>query len=203
MIALLRGRLLERDQGSAIVDAGGVGYEVWSPARTLDAWGLVDGEITAHVSTQVREDAITLYGFATRRDRTAFEVLLSVSGVGPKTALAALDTLAVDQLARAVDTDDLMTLAKIPGVGKKSAQRLALELKGKLPVEFSPVAAATAAGAKRKEADMLPLALARLEYGRAEIDKALRALEEQGLGPDANLQLRLSAALRVLAAKPS
>lgn len=204
MIALLRGRLVERDAGSAIVDVSGVGYEVWSPSRTLDAWNLVDGEITAHVSTQVREDAITLYAFATRRDRTAFEVLLSVSGVGPKTALAALDTLAVDQLARAVDTDDLLTLAKIPGVGKKSAQRLALELKGKLPVDFAaPTAGTAAAAVKRKEADMLPLALARLDYGRGEIEKALRALEEQGLGPDANLQLRLSAALRVLAAKPS
>lgn len=197
MIARLLGKLVDRSGGVGIVDVGGVGYEILSPVRALDDWNLTDDPILVHVSTQVREDAITLYGFPTRREREAFQVLLGVSGIGPKIALAALDTLDVDALAQAVETDDLLTLSKISGVGKKSAQRMALELKGKLAVDFVPTTGSTKP-TKRRESDMLPLALARLDYGKSEIDKALQALGSQGLGPDADLQERLRAALRFL-----
>lgn len=198
MIARLMGTLVERAGGVGIVDVGGVGYEIVSPARALDTWNTEDGQILVHVSTQVREDSITLYGFPTMRERQTFQTLLGVSGIGPKIALAALDALGVDQLAQAVETDDLLTLSKISGVGKKSAQRLALELKGKLQADFTPTVGKGAAAARRKESDMLPLALARLDYGKSEIDRALKALIEQNLGPDADLQQRLSAALRFL-----
>lgn len=198
MIALLRGRLLARDGTRGILDVQGVGYEVFAPGRHLDAWA--GGEdTTVHVSTQVREDAIQLFGFASDLERRAFLVLLGVSGFGPKMALQTLDALEVSDLVRAVETDDLLTLGRIPGVGAKKAQRLALELKGKLPVDFTvPTGAARVKARAAGPADQLPLALAQLEYGRSEIERALSALAEQGLGPDQPLDQRLKAALRVL-----
>ncbi|MEZ4238560.1 MAG: Holliday junction branch migration protein RuvA [Myxococcota bacterium] len=196
MIARLCGQLVEREGTRAIVDVAGVGYEVFAPGRTLDLWGEQD-QIVAWVSTQVREDAITLYGFGSDLDRKAFGVLLLVSGFGPKGALAALDALTVPELHRAVEHDDLATLGRIPGVGAKKAQRLALELKGKLPVSFEVVAAARPS--RTQPADPLPLALAQLEYGRSEIQKALQALDAQGIAADAPLEQRLKAALTALA----
>lgn len=195
MIARLAGRLVERDGIRGIVDVNGVGYEVYAPVRTLDEWVGRDA-IVAYVSTQVREDSITLYGFADDTERKAFLVLLTVNGFGPKMALSTLDALALDALYRAVEADDLVVLGRIPGVGSKKAQRLALELKGKLPVSFqvTPRAARPAA-----PVDSLPLALAQLDYGKSEIDRALSALEQQGLGVDAPLEQRLKAALVALA----
>ena len=198
MIARLVGTLVDRGSGWGIVDVNGVGYEIFSPSRTLDGWSGGDEAITVHVSTQVREDSITLYAFATRTDRDAFQTLLGVSGIGPKIALATLDTFDVEGLAQAVATDDVLSLSKISGVGKKSAQRMALELKGKLAVDFVPATAAAKKAAKRQPDDMLPLALARLDYGKSEIDRAMKGLAAQGLTPDAPLQERLSAALRIL-----
>ncbi|MEQ1502862.1 MAG: Holliday junction branch migration protein RuvA [Myxococcota bacterium] len=195
MIGRLTGKLVEREGIRAIVDVGGVGYEVFAPTRSLDGW-IGQDAITVYVSTQVREDAITLYGFESDLDRKAFLVLIGVSGFGPKMALATLDTLPVGELHRAVEADDVATLGRIPGVGAKKAQRLALELKGKIPVSFD---VPTRASTRPKVADPLPLALAQLEYGRSEIDKALAALDQEGLGADAPLEQRLKAALRVLA----
>jgi holliday junction DNA helicase RuvA len=195
VIARLVGQLVERDGTRGVVDVGGVGYEVFAPGRTLDLWHEQD-QLTAYVSTQVREDAITLFGFASDLDRKAFVVLLAVSGFGPKGALAALDALTVPELHRAVEADDLSTLGRIPGVGAKKAQRLALELKGKLPVSFDVIAAARPS--RTQPADPLPLALAQLEYGRSEIQRALQALAAQGIEPDAPLEQRLKAALTAL-----
>ncbi len=195
MIARLRGALVHRDGTRGIIEVGGVGYEVWSTDRSLRAWSGED-EVVAWISTQVREDAITLYGFSEDLDRQAFLVLLGVKGIGPKAAIATLDTLDVPTLASAVASDDVVTLSRIPGVGKRTAQRLALELKGKLPAAFAPTDGAP--HRPRGAADALPLALARLEYGKSEIDRAMRGLVAQGLGPDETLQKRLSAALRIL-----
>ena len=137
MIARLTGTLVDRGTGWCILDVNGVGYEVFSPNRTLEEWAQTGGTVTAHVSTQVAETSFSLYGFANRVDRDAFQTLLGVSGIGPKIALSTLDTFDVDSLAVAVAHDDVMALSKINGVGKKGAQRMALELKGKLPVEFT------------------------------------------------------------------
>ena len=194
MIAMLRGTVVHREGSRGIVDVSGVGYEVFAPSRSLEGWG--DDEVTVWVSTQVREDAITLYGFDSDTDRVAFQVLLGVKGVGPKAALAILDTLPVADLASAVERDDLRTLSKAPGIGKRTAQRLALELKGKLPASFAP--AAGAARTRPVNSDALPLALARLDYGRSEIDRALSGLEARGISTDAPLQQRLSTALAIL-----
>ena len=199
MIARLVGTLVDREAGWGILDVRGVGYEVFAPVRALDTWAQSDQTVTAHVSTQVREDAFTLYAFTNRRDRDAFRTLLGVSGIGPKIALAPLDNLDVDQLTQAVESDDLLTLSRIPGVGKKSAQRMALELKGKLAADFVP--GSKVKGKKASTAgsdDMLPLALARLDYGKTEIDRALHGLSQAGLAPDAPLQERLRMALRIL-----
>lgn len=206
MIALLTGRLVPDasvirpgEPGRGIVDVQGVGYEVHAPSRSLQRWVDLDS-IVVHISTQVREDAITLFGFDSALDREAFHVLLGVTGVGPRMALSSLEALAVGELHRAVESDDVVTLARIPGVGKKKAQRLALELKGKLPVGFD-VPSERVGRATLRASDELPLALAQLDYGKTEIDRALAGLEAEGVPTDAPLPDRLRAALRVLAGR--
>lgn len=196
MIARLVGRLVERDGNRGVIDVQGVGYEVFAPARALDAWTAATEPVTVQVSTHVREDAITLYGFPTPLDRQAFGALTGVTGVGPKIGLAALDALAPDALALAIERDDVPALSRIPGVGKKTALRLALELKGKLPVGLSVTPVPVG---RRAVADDLALALAQLDYGKSEIDRAAAALERAGIGVDTPLPQRLSAALRALA----
>ena len=196
MIARLVGHLVEREGNRGVLDVHGVGYEVFAPTRALDGWTGATEPVTVHVSTHVREDAITLYGFATPLDRQAFGALTGVTGVGPKIGLATLDALPPDALALAIERDDVPALSRIPGVGKKTALRLALELKGKLPVGLSvtPVTAS-----RRAVADDLALALAQLDYGKSEIDRAAAALERAGVGVETPLPQRLSAALRALA----
>ena len=195
MIARLTGALVEVDGARGVVDVGGVGYEIFAPTVALHEWTGEDS-VVVHVHTVVREDAIALYGFKDGADRAAFRVLIGVSGVGPKLALAALDTLGADGLADAISRDDVGALNKIPGVGKKTAQRLALELKGKLAVRFEPLTAARTK--KATSADPLALALARLEYGKSEIDRALQGLRKEGIADDAPLGERLRRSLRLL-----
>lgn len=197
MIALLTGTPLHRDVNRCIVDVNGVGYEVYATNRGMDAWFAKTEAVKVHVSTHVREDAITLYGFSAPEERTAFQVLMGVSGVGPKVALATLDTFTVAELVQAIETANVPALGKISGVGKKMAQRMALELKGKIvgPVHIptgtrtAPASAAT---------DPLVLALERLGYSRAEIANAVAGLEEQGIGRDTPVAERLRAALKLL-----
>lgn len=201
MIALLRGRVADRELDTAVIDVHGVGYLVHGPATALAA--LPDDEdVTLHVSTVVREDAITLYGFPDKATRDAFEVLCSVNGVGPRLALGLLSALRPSDLARAVEADEVATLVRVPGIGKKMASRLCLELKGKLAVAFVPTAASMVAvappPAPRKLTDPLALALAQLDYRKSDIDRAL-ADEAVGGPDDAPLEDRLRAALRVLA----
>jgi Holliday junction DNA helicase RuvA len=182
MIAQLTGTLTLREGARGIIDVRGVGYEVFAPQKSLNQWEETGREIVAHIFTHVREDAITLYGFESAENRRGFRTLLGVSGVGPKVALATLDTLSMDGLCQAVETDDVRALSAIPGVGKKVAQRLALELKGKLIPSFSP-SSPTAIRGINKKADPLPLALARLGYTKSEIDRAAAALHTQGIDP--------------------
>ena len=195
MIARLVGTLVDVDGTRGILDVGGVGYEVFATVRALGEWKDQDEPIVVHVSTQVREDAIHLYGFPSSLERRAFLALLQVKGVGPKIGLAILDMLTVEALDQAVSTDDLVTLSKVPGVGKKSAQRLALELKGKLPAgSFAP----PQVGRSRPTDDVFALALARLQYTKSEIDRARRGLEEQGMGSETAIGERVRAALKIL-----
>lgn len=196
---MLKGALAHHEGNRAILDVRGVGYEVFAPVRACATWADA-GDVTVWVATRVREDAITLYGFPDDIERRCFDVLTGVTGVGPKMALAALDALSPDELVRAVETDDHVALCRIAGVGKKKAQRLALELKGKLPVGFTP--SDDGAPVRRVAPDdPLPLALAQLDYGKSEIDRARAALDEQGLGVDQPLAARIQAALRYLSGR--
>ena len=173
MIARLRGEVVERGPGWLVVDVAGVGYEVLVPARVGES---ARDEVTLLVHTAVREDAITLYGFATAEEKSAFVALTGVSGIGLKLGLACLSGLTVDALARALNGGDIRTLSAVPGIGKKTAERLILELKGKL----SAARLAPGVAAAPRTDDTLPLALAQLGYKRAEIDLALSHLADLG-----------------------
>lgn len=194
MIAMLTGNLAHHHNNRGIVDVNGVGYEVFATTSSLERWSTEDF-VQLRVSTQVREDAITLYAFQDDTERATFLSLMTVQGVGPKVALAALETLGPDGLASAVATDDVRALSTIPGVGKKTAQRLALDLKGKLQATFE---ASSKPAARDKPADPLPLALARLGYTKSEIDRAQHGLEGAGVAADAEIGDRLRAALKIL-----
>lgn len=201
MIARLVGRLVGREGGRGIIDVRDVGYAVVAPQKDLDAWSRTDGNVVVYVQTDVREDAITLYGFADDLDRVTFEALRVVDGIGPKVALACLDALGRDKLAAAVASDDLTALCRAPGVGKKLAQRMALELKGKLAlVSFVPPAVEP----KVEEAagdDPLVLALGKLGYHRSEVARAVAALAADGIEVSAPVADRLRRALRVLSGR--
>lgn len=165
---------------------------MWVPTRTAAA-ATLDAALVLHVHTAVREDAIQLYGFASAAEKQCFELLITVNQVGGKLALATLGSLTPAELGRAVETNDLRRLTAVPGVGKKTAERLVLELRGKLA--FTPAAVPTAAPRAPAADDTLPLALAQLGYKKSEIDLALAHLDRSGLGA-AGVQERLGAALR-------
>lgn len=194
MIARLRGDVAEIGPDRLVLDVHGVGYEVLVPARTAEA-ARPGAAITLHVHTAVREDAITLYGFSSPAEKEAFELLTAVNQIGPRTALSILSALAVDALGRAIEGNDLKTLTACPGVGRKTAERLVLELRGKL--SFAPASLPLPAPRAAPD-DPLPLALAQLGYKKSEIDTALAKLAEQGLAAAA-LDARLQASLRYFA----
>lgn len=132
MIASLTGRLAAKHPGGVIIDVQGVGYDVLIPLSTYYQLPDSNQTVTLVIHTHVREDAIQLFGFSTSREKDAFLMLLGVSGIGPKLALSVISSLSVDDLAAAIRTDDQKTLASVPGIGKKSAARLALELTDKV-----------------------------------------------------------------------
>lgn len=198
MIALLRGLVAHTSADSLVLDVNGVGYKVHAPAPVVTGLAGTADPITLHVSTIVREDAFELFGFETAQERDVFDTLRGVNRVGSRMALALLSTLSVANLAKAVANDDVRALSSTPGVGKKTAERLCLELKNKLPDGlFVPTGAAGRPAAARP-GDPLPLALARLDYRKTEIDTAMSHPEVPG-PDDAPLEERLRAALRVLA----
>src|SRR3974390_1699011 len=132
MIGLLRGRLLEKRPNQVILDVGGVGYLVAVPLSTYAAVGDIHAEVTLLIHTHVREDALTLYGFLSAREKHLFELLLGASGVGPSLSLKILSGMNVEELLPAIRGGDILRLTKIPGVGRKTAERIVLELKDKL-----------------------------------------------------------------------
>ena len=176
MIALLRGTLAHLAPGEAIVDVHGVGYRVRVPVGARLA--PPGGELTLHTHLAVREDALDLYGFPSADDRDLFTVLLGTSGIGPRTALSAIDTLGADGIRAAVIADDPVALTAIPGVGKKGAARMVLELRGK--VGALPEGATVGASGSRHMADDprsdARQALGALGYGAAEVEQALSGL---------------------------
>lgn len=198
MIGSLRGALLERSAAEVLVEVGGVGYRVTVTPSTAVALGDVGDDVFVHVHHHVREDAVTLYGFARRDERVCFEALLGAHGVGPALALAILSVHEPEALRRVLLDDDINALCLVPGVGRKTAARLLIELKSRLEVPDVDLAAAVAsggpprAGAASARADVRD-ALAGLGYGPDEVREALFDLPDEG-----DTALLLKAALRRL-----
>jgi Holliday junction DNA helicase RuvA len=167
MIAHLRGKLAQKDPARVVVDVNGVGYEVFVPLTTFTVLPDPGSEVSIDVHTHVREDMIALYGFSTRRERMIFEKLMTISGIGPKLAVTILSGGSVEDLVAAIKRSDLARLIAIPGVGKKTAERIILELKDKLQ-DFAEGPAKSAV-----ESDVLS-ALENLGYLRAHAEAALR-----------------------------
>ncbi len=194
MIGRLTGTLLEKHPPQVLVDVHGVGYEVDVPMSTFYNLPAVGERLSLYTHFSVREDAQQLFGFLTAREREVFRLLIRITGVGPKLALAVLSGLSVDELAQAVTLQETGRLTRIPGVGKKTAERLLLELKGKLAdaLPAGPGAAATPAGI---QADALHALLA-LGYSDKEAAPVVKQLSE-GL----TLEEAIRQALKLLAKK--
>jgi Holliday junction DNA helicase RuvA len=197
MIGQLRGRLTDKRPNQVLVDVGGVGYIVQVPLSTFAALGELHTEVTLLIHTHVREDALSLYGFLSSREKHFFELLLSASGVGPSLALKILSGMSVEELVPAIRGSDLGRLTKIPGVGRKTAERIVVELKDKLDavtVEVERPAASSPAGV---EADVVS-ALVNLGYEvRAAESSVTDARRENGSG---NFEKLLRASLQALSA---
>ena len=192
MIARLKGTLVEKAPSRIVVDAGGVGYEVMVPLSTFYGLGDADAVVTLRVHTHVREDVIALYGFATALEQDLFERLIGISGIGPKLALAVLSGIDPLELVRAIRTQDVARLTRIPGVGKKTAERIGLELKDRLPQAEAPAGAPGDTGDGLRS-DLLS-ALTNLGYKGAVAEKAVDAAVRKS--PDASFEVLLRDILR-------
>jgi Holliday junction DNA helicase RuvA len=174
MIAFLRGRVLEKHPNRVLVDVGGVGYDVAVPLSTFYTTGEPGAEISLRVHTHVREDQLALFGFATALELTVFERLIAISGIGPKLALAVLSGIEPRDLVTALQRGDVVRLTRIPGIGKKTAERIVLELRDRLPKAIEAVATgAPAPSAHDAMREDLASALTNLGYHRPAIDKVL------------------------------
>lgn len=202
MIAYLSGKLLEKDANVVIIDVNGVGYEVSIPLSTFYELGEVDADVSLRIQTIVREDAFQLFGFKTIREKELFLLLISVSGIGPKSAITALSGMSADEIISAIRTNNLARLNSIPGVGKKTAERLVIELRDK-------IAKLSAISGEEMKSEGIPMtsgdvvlddaisALTNLGYQRAAAEKAInQAMQE---GTEMSVQKLLRRSLQLLA----
>jgi Holliday junction DNA helicase RuvA len=196
VIAHLRGRILAKSPNRVVVDVAGVGYDVSVPLSTFYGLGEEGKEIALRIHTHVREDALALFGFATTLEQELFERLIGVSGIGPKVALAVLSGIEPFELVRAIERADLARLTAIPGVGKKTSERIVLELKDRLP-RIAPAGAAQGSSEPPAMRDDLLSALVNLGYHRPLAEKAVDAALKRA--PDGGFELTLKQALRELA----
>ena len=205
MIACLRGKLLHKLPETVIIDVGGVGYEVFFPAAGRHRLPDVGAELFLHIQTVVREDAFLLYGVVELEEKAAFLLLTGVSGIGPKVAHAVLAGLSPAELSRAVAGDDIHTLVKLPGVGKKTAERLCLELKDKIQFVPESPSAVPAQGNTRPAEDLsldAVSALVNLGYPQTRAEEALHDVlrqQDPEAVQDMSLEELLRQALRALA----
>ena len=190
MIGLLRGVILEKQAPDLLIDVAGVGYEVQLPLTSFYKLPEVGKEAVIYTHFVVREDAQLLYGFATVEERAAFRQLIKISGVGPRTALSVLSGMGVADLAQAITQQEAGRLVKVPGIGKKTAERLLLELKGKMGADIG----APAHAASDAQADILQALLA-LGYNDKEAAAALKALPLD-VGVSDGIKLALKALAR-------
>jgi holliday junction DNA helicase RuvA len=199
LIAHLRGRISEKHPNRVVVDVSGVGYDVFVPLSTFYGMGEPGSDIALRIHTHVREDALQLFGFATSLEQELFERLIGVSGIGPKVALAVLSGIEPKELIRAIERGDLARLTAIPGVGKKTSERIVLELRDRLPrvsLDAVPVAGDGDATPAPLQDDVIS-ALVNLGYHRPLAEKA--AASAVRVVPDAGFERTLKQALRELA----
>jgi len=178
MIAHLRGKLLAKHPNQAVVETGGVGYDVTISVPTFSDLPALGSEVSLHIHTHLREDLIALYGFLRPSEKLLFEKLITVSGIGPKLAITILSGMAADEMVRAIRGNDITRLTRIPGIGKKTAERMVLELRDKLP-EPAPSSALAAPPMNATEEDVLS-ALVNLGYQRPAAEKALGVVTKNG-----------------------
>jgi Holliday junction DNA helicase RuvA len=199
VIAHLRGRILEKQPTRVVVDVAGVGYDVAVPLSTFYGLGEPGAEVALRVHTHVREDALALYGFATALELDLFNRLISISGIGPKLALAVLSGIEPPDLVAAIERGDVARLTAIPGVGKKTSERIVLELRDRLPRAHPVAAVAGGEGADGLVVrDDLLSALMNLGYHRPLAEKAVDAAVKT-VGREAGFELTLKQALREVA----
>jgi Holliday junction DNA helicase RuvA len=193
MIGSLRGKLIEKRPNQILLEVGGVGYLVQVPLSTFAAIGALHAEAALLIHTHVREDQFSLFGFVTAREKRLFELLLSASGVGPSLALKILSGMNLDELIPAIRKGDLAQLVRIPGVGRKTAERIVVELRDKLAVED---VAGTGKPVTRSqlEADVAS-ALTNLGYDARSVDKAIEKSRDSN---DADFEDLLRASLQIL-----
>jgi holliday junction DNA helicase RuvA len=177
MIAHLRGKLLVKHPNQAIVETAGVGYDITISVPTFSELPAVGAEVALHVHTHVREDSIALYGFLRSAEKQLSEKLIGVSGIGPKLAITILSGMAADEMAGAIRGNDVARLTRIPGIGRKTAERLVLELRDKLPTATAETPAASPMNAV--EEDVLS-ALLNLGYQRTAAEKAVASAAKSG-----------------------
>jgi holliday junction DNA helicase RuvA len=193
MIARLFGRISDKHPNRLIVDVSGVGYDVQVPLSTFYVSADVGGEMALRVHTHVREDQLALYGFATELELTMFERLITISGIGPKLALAVLSGIEPRELAGAIQRNDIARLTAIPGVGKKTAERICVELRDRIPKAIEAAAASPADSLR----DDLASALVNLGYHRQAIDKSLDKLAASASTPAGEAAPRFEDMLRL------
>jgi Holliday junction DNA helicase RuvA len=195
VIAYLRGRILEKHPNRLVIDVSGVGYDVFVPLSTFYGLGDPGSETALRIHTHVREDALVLYGFSTLLEQELFERLIGVSGIGPKVALAVLSGIEPLDLIRAIERGDLARLTAIPGVGKKTSERIVLELKDRLPrAQVAAVAAGVALPESSTQRDDVLSALVNLGYHRPLAEKAVESAIKAL--PDGGFERTLKQALR-------
>ena len=193
MIAHLRGKLLAKHPNQAIVETGGVGYDVTISVPTFSDLPATGGEVALHIHTHVREDLIALYGFLRPAEKRLFEKLITVSGIGPKLAITILSGMAADEMVSAIRGNDVARLTRIPGIGKKTAERMVLELRDKLPAEGVAESAVMPARSAVEE-DVLS-ALMNLGYQRPAAERALASVEKNGKSSSFEIMFRQTLAV--------
>ncbi len=202
MIAYLSGKLLEKEANSVIVDVGGVGYDVMIPLSTFYDLGEIGEDVSLRIFTYVREDTLQLFGFKTIRERELFLLLISVSGIGPKSAITALSGMSADEIIGAIRQNNLARLNSIPGVGKKTAERLVIELRDKI-AKLSAISSEEmkSEGTPQMSGDNVYddaiSALSNLGYQRNAAEKALKQAMQEGT--EMSVQKLLRRSLQLLA----
>ena len=190
MIAFLTGRVAGKTPTHALIEVHGVGYQLAMSSSSLASLPPDGGDVTVHTYLYVREDELSLFGFESLAEKKAFELLITVSGVGPKVALATLSTLSPDELAAAVSTDDAATISSVPGIGSKTAQRVILDLKDKLGVGIERTAATRGGAAATTSAETTD-ALLGMGFTAAEAAAALKGYDGAAGDPQALLRYAL------------